>query len=362
MGQPVNKILFVNSSWAPVQGGISDYIQMLAASLGRLGRDVRVVTSSEFGIKPHQSTYLKVDPIISRWHRSRFLRVLPVLWSFHPDWIVLQYPSEIPGRDSSLTPWVPVLSRWLYHQARVAYIVHEYADTLEINKPALRRAFRNSTVVFCFNESDRRALELDGVNAIMSTIGSNILPVHHTSHKTDIKLNGFVYFGRQDERKGFGDLLLALKRMPKLKLKAIGPIDARYHAEAARVGVAEQIEWCGVLENAAVSNALQSAIATIAPFRGGVRPNSSSVLAALANGCRVITTLGDDTPDYLVNNNAVKLIKSGEVDQLILAVDGISSQITSAETASLSATQSYLNWDTIGLDMLKTFEDYGKVS
>ena len=348
MAQSVKKIILVTSSWAPVNGGISDYSMRLMGALASSGVEVQVITSAEFNIQPVLESDLKVLPVIKKWHRNQFLSLLPYIWRFRPDWVIVQYPSEIPGNESSLSPWVPVFLKFFWPYSKSAYIVHEYADTLASNRPSLLRAFKFCRIVFCLNKSDKLALQNDGVDSTLTELGSSIT----YSELVDARINEpfFVYFGRQDERKGFGDLLAAIKELPDVRIKAIGPVNPSSFKAASSLGVSEQIEWCGPLEDHVISGLFQRSIASIAPFRDGVRPNSSSAIAAISNKSRIITTIGEDTPSYMIDDPAITLIQPNNPGVLAEAIRTYPQLATETQMKSLSELSKHLQWDRIAID------------
>src|SRR5438270_11247583 len=124
MAQSGKRILIINSSYPPVPGGVSDYTAKLAQSLAEHNA-VRILTSRQFKIHK-QPGNPSVLPFFTRWHRKELLRLIPALLCFRPHLVVVQYPTEIPASDPSLTPWVPVVAKIVWPWSKRLYIIHEY--------------------------------------------------------------------------------------------------------------------------------------------------------------------------------------------------------------------------------------------
>jgi glycosyltransferase involved in cell wall biosynthesis len=314
------KIMFISSSWPPVSGGVSDYTQKFAESLALQGARLEVITSAEFKIEKTIGNP-KVMPLVRRWHRNNFWQLLLPILSFRPHWIILQYPTEIPGKDSSLTPWVAVLSKLAFPWIHVAYIVHEYSETLEANKPALRRAFTKADKIFAFSPADIAELKQDRFNPNELRIGSNI--GYWKIKEISSAKRYLVFFGLQDDKKDLVSLFLAVKRVPGLTLRMIGPINPTYQDCPEAKALKGNIEWLGKLPEQEVSWQFQGAIAAVFPFISGIKPNNASVLAAIVNNCPVIATEGPNTPVALRDCDGVILIPDNSVETLAKAFRAI---------------------------------------
>jgi hypothetical protein len=80
---------------------------------------------------------------------------------------------------------------------------------------------------------------------------------------------------------------------------------AEKHFDALReIMGPENVTILGILSDDAVSEELQNADHVLAFFESGVRANNTTVHAAIAHGCHVITNHDTDTPDEFIDGTA----------------------------------------------------------
>jgi glycosyltransferase involved in cell wall biosynthesis len=321
-------IMVFAPSFPPVQCGVGDYAHRVSEALADRGDRVTVVTSRIEGIE--RPTLARVLPLIRHWNISGFLRHAARLREERVDLVIGLYPAVLPSRFARLVYLTPALSKILLRRPRVLYVVHEFTRTHQAAQRDLGLAFRFADEVIAVTSADAEAIAarhpLSAGKVRTVPIGSAI-PVLDVDHEDLSKLRGTLpgrprrvlfYFGLLNADKGFGDLLQALRTLPKdVALAASGSLvrSNGYHREVAlaidAAGVGDRVHWLGYLSPADASLWLQAADVVTLPFASGAAENNGSLMAALLNGSAVVTTAGLNMPAWLRDGQNARLVAPG---------------------------------------------------
>ncbi|MDP2843784.1 MAG: glycosyltransferase family 4 protein, partial [Acetobacterium sp.] len=200
--------------------------------------------------------------------------------------------------------------------------------------------------------------------------GSSIEPNSEVpaSRKSDLKKKWGVkpsqlaisYFGFINEGKGFDDLLRALSTcldqgLPchLVCLADFTPDRDAYHLKMKqlldRLNLGGQVTFTGYLCQQEAAEALASCDYAVLPFNYGASTKRSSLLAALACGCPVITTSDDSLPPFFENGKNIVLVPPRNPVRLaeammFLGKDPALLQEIRERTKSLAG---YFSWDKI---------------
>jgi glycosyltransferase involved in cell wall biosynthesis len=147
-----------------------------------------------------------------------------------------------------------------------------------------------------------------------------------------------LFVGRFDELKGGDLMLLAFRslalRNPGLRLTLVEPDSGVEHAGrhvklreyvAALIpkSVAERIEYCGVLPEAAIRKLGSEAFVTVVASRYDNFPNT--VLEAMAFGCSLVAIAVGGIPELLQNEHNGLLVLPGAPELIALACERLPS-------------------------------------
>lgn len=239
-----------------------------------------------------------------------------------PDVVHVQYQAAAFG----MRPAIHALPWWLratgakaatavtFHDLRVPYLFPKAGPA---RRAALRLLARGSRMVVATNAEDYAELGVEGQHGRLDLIpiGSNIPDAPPEGYDraawraaAGIPAGAVVvaYFGFLNASKGGLTLLDALARLRAAgrdaRLVMIGgavgasdPTNAGYlaafRAEAAAHGLDAAVAWTGHVAPGAVSGWLHAADVAALPYGDGASYRRGSLLAALAHGCAVVTTL-----------------------------------------------------------------------
>jgi glycosyltransferase involved in cell wall biosynthesis len=354
--------------------GVGGYSRRLAGALAEAGHDVAFVTSEAIaaGTPFTEPDGLRVLPLLHDWDPTSFFRSLRAFRTPRPQLVLSNYPSQLPGRHARLLHLLPLLAKALWRRAHVAIVVHEFVRTEEAGKRWLRLAFRAADEIIPVDDPERDAIVARYPWAAKKIrvlpVGSNVPRVGASAeHLADTRraLAGerplLFHFGLlSTPAKGFDDLLAALRGTDAV-VAATGTLDDAndYHRQVAATlaerGLADRVRFVGYLDDNDASLLLQAADAVVLPFRRGAVGVNSSLLSALGNGAVVITTSGDETPDWLRDGDTALVSPAGDVDALaesirrVLADPALAARVREgAERAARS-----FSWEQIAADVAR---------
>jgi glycosyltransferase involved in cell wall biosynthesis len=165
------------------------------------------------------------------------------------------------------------------------------------------------------NEADRLRLAAKGIAAACIPIGSNIAgrtlsPAERSAWRSahGYGPNDFVaaYFGFLNRSKGGLTLIKAFGRILRARDDArllmigeqVGASDAsndaylrEVQALIVQLGLEARIQWTGSLPDAEVAAALNACDVLLMPYVDGASLRRGTLMAGLANGCAIVTTL-----------------------------------------------------------------------
>lgn len=324
------RILLFNPSHPPMRCGVGDYARRLAAALREEGHDTTVVTSTAARAGP------RVLALLPEWDVRSYVRRLPRFSRPKPDLVITQYPSVLPGRRARLLFLLPGLAKATLGGPRVVVIVHEFARGEQAGNRWMALAFRAADGIGCVSEMERAAVveryPWTRTKATVLPVASNIPAVRTDAEPTSALRRRLgtpllVHFGLlSSPEKGFDDLLDALPRVEGV-LAATGELDPdnAYHRQITerieRLGIGERIRWLGYLTESDVARHLAAADAVVLPFRRGIAAQNSSLMGSLVNGAVVVTTSGEETPEWLVDRESAVLVPPGDPKALAAGIN-----------------------------------------
>lgn len=309
---------------------MADYTACLSAALAAQGVVVDVATSvrrtGEAGRRSDggapEGRHPTVHRAVDGWGWGAPRAVGKLVARLTPDVVHVQYQAAAFG----MRPAIHALPWWLratgakaatavtFHDLRVPYLFPKAGPA---RRAALRLLARGSRMVVATNAEDYAELGVEGQHGRLDLIpiGSNIPDAPPEGYDraawraaAGIPAGAVVvaYFGFLNASKGGLTLLDALARLRAAgrdaRLVMIGgavgasdPTNAGYlaafRAEAAAHGLDAAVAWTGHVAPGAVSGWLHAADVAALPYGDGASYRRGSLLAALAHGCAVVTTL-----------------------------------------------------------------------
>jgi glycosyltransferase involved in cell wall biosynthesis len=320
------RILFITGEYPSMQGGVGDYTRRLGQALGGLGADVHVLTHVDAGgdhlrvpVAAYEPT---VYPVLERtgwnlWGAARqFVREL------RPEVVHIQYQSAAYGLHPAVNylPWRLRALRnrpaiyTTFHDLRFPYL---FPKAGPLRWQAVLALARGSDANVITNPADWSRLAQAGLTQKLHPIpiGSNIEcqpPADYDRERQRAQWGAdsdtwlLAYFGFLNAGKGGETLMRALAELVRAgrparllmvggKVGASDPTNQAYleHVErlALDLGVADRVQWTGFTSSDQVSANLLAADCAILPYHEGATLRHGSLMAALAHGLPIASTL-----------------------------------------------------------------------
>lgn len=347
------RVLLVTGEYPPATGGVGDYTALLATALRAAGVATSVVTSQPGAVPAAldgTADAVPVHRLTTGWGFDAWRVLDQLLARERPDLLHLQYQAGAFGGRGAipLLPWrlgrrasaPPVVVT--FHDLHTPYL---FPKAGRLRPLALRLLARASAATIATNGADfailQRWLPADRLELI--PIGSS-LPL--ACSRADERATGDVvllaYFGLASASKGLDTLLDALARLEhetpgRYQLLLIGgdasPTDPAYFGDATTLtaalqarGLVDRVQVTGALPAREAAALLRAADLAVLPYRDGASWRRASLLAALAQGCPLVTTT--PRPGYdaggrlpaLVDGEHVLLVPPGDPVALAAAI------------------------------------------
>lgn len=302
------RIGIITGEYPPLQGGLSDYTDILSRGLLAAGHDVFVFSDQR---AQAQSDAIPLENTARRWGIGTMRAIRRWAVGNTLDVVNLQFQTAAYG----MSPWVHCLPHLLpvplvttFHDLRVPYLFPKAGRLREWIVLHLARASAGAIVTN--PEDHQRIRHLPQVRMI--PIGSNVqndLPADFDRNAWRGKAgagNGdwlLAHFGFINHSKGVDTLLHAVSRLDDapLKLLMIGgrtgtadPTNQAYAAQIERLIRTLQLEsrvrWTGYVQPHEVSAYLMAADALALPYQDGASYRRGSLMAAIEHECAIMTT------------------------------------------------------------------------
>ena len=311
------RIVLLSAEYPPQPGGIGDYTQQLAQALGGRGHAVTVgaIHDQRFTMYDLCSGQQQQFAQPVRWNWASWQMVIAALDRLRPDVLHIQYQTGAYAMHPAinLLPW---RLRGLPQRPKLVVTAHDLLEPYLFPKAGplrtwvTRRLLCDCDMAIVTNSDDLRQASALGCAAHLIPIGSNIMPLarDYTDRATRRSALGandattlIAYFGLLGRTKGVDTLVAALALLPAtFRLVIIGgeataPHDRAYAAavrqQVAALGLSQRVTITGHVSDEAVSRWLYAADLAALPFADGASFRRGSLLAALAHGLPVVTTV-----------------------------------------------------------------------
>ena len=358
MRQPVDnlqppglRIGLITGEYPPRQGGVGDFTRELARALATLGHAAHVITRRdsrpellEEGVTVHR--------IISSWGWRCWRPIASVAQQHDLAVLNIQYEPAayamqvginlLPGRIARAWVKRPIVTT--FHDLLVPYL---FPKAGPLRRKIVDYLARHSDAVIATNEEDRARLarlELSASNLQLIPIGSNVDPARmgefdpvaeRARWQVQPGESLIGYFGFLNLSKGGEVLVPALKALieagVRAKLLLIGgrtgasdPTNAAYAAQVERLiaslDLKDRVTATGYLDSAGVSRALMACDVCALPYLDGASLRRGSLLAAIAHGRAIVTTLPLFPIDGLTHNESALFVPPNDPAALAAAI------------------------------------------
>ena len=309
-------------------GGIADYVAQIADALARAGDEVTVWTKGTGGASDVGASLVQVETLPRGFDAEARRRIQAWLTQFPDAVVVLQYvPLGFGGLSFSFARWFTRLPnpRWImFHEVAYPFIAGQpirrdvLALVTRMQAHVLMRAAERTFVSTPAWEDMLRTPQHAGQRPVWLPIGSNVPvalkdpPRALTRAELGLSAAGAVvgHFG------SFGPLVadplaetleLVLRRDPLTQVLLVGRGSHEFVRARIAPELRSRVKSLGETPAGRVSEALTATDLVLSPFPDGVTTRRTTVMAALATGCPVVTNAGCFTESCWRDEDCVEL-------------------------------------------------------
>ncbi|MDO3432404.1 glycosyltransferase family 4 protein [Rhizobium sp. CBN3] len=320
---------------------------------GGIGRMVGYISSTA---KEAGETHLVTDTRGPRWSLvTSPMRMLSAILMMAKDRIIAPariHHIHIAGRGSTARKLILTEAARLLGCSHILHLHdYDYASDFAARSPRqqmlIRRMFQHADQVVALGQRDRMTLTtLLGVDERRVAVIRNCVPDPGARSVHVGKMPLIVFLGRLSERKGVGELLLALSHpiMKALQWRAVlagdGPVED-YRRQAAALGLSDLVKmpgWLGADEAQALC-----ARADILVLPSHAEGLAMAVVEGLAHGLAVVTTRVGAHDEVISDGETGVFVPVGDKDALAAALAKLVSDPEIRNRLSAKARAHYLN-------------------
>ncbi len=341
------RLALITGEYPPLPGGVGDYTRELARALQARGHVVAVWTDRRG--EGDAGSPVPVFRAVPRWDVQAWFALGPSLRAWRPDGVLLQYQAAAYGLGGAMNLWPAIARLWLrggpivvtFHDLRVPYL---FPKAGPLRAWSIWLLARSADGVIVTNHEDEAILRAAGIRPLWRIpIGSNITPPPDlpTAREArarlglpeDLPLVGF--FGFLHPSKGFDVLLEAAAMLTREGMPVgvvhigatVAPSDPSQRDYAAwcqqriqELGLRERVWETGYRPPVEISQAFAAVDLCALPYRDGVSFRRGTLMAALAHGRAVISTLPRVPIPELRDGENILLIPSEDAEALARAI------------------------------------------
>lgn len=279
------KILIITGTYPPERCGVGDYTWNLLNSTN--GSTWEILYSSNWKI----NTFIdKIKQI--KQSKARIINV--------------QYPTM--GYAGSIFPHLLFLYLRLFTRRTLSITFHEFSQMKLRGKIAAYSIFILLAHKIIFTTEEERDEVSKRIPLIFRRkikvikIASNIPASTNSQRNLWERKYDIIYFGYIRPQKGIEQFIYTCKQLkitqPDLKIIVVGQVQKEFTDYAKRILKEIHnigVEYVGNLAEHKVANLLSNVKIAFLPYPDGVSERRGSFLAAIINGCIVVTTIGKHT-------------------------------------------------------------------
>lgn len=345
------RIGLIAGEYPPMQGGLGDYTRQLALAVATLGHEPHVLTRFVQGAPTIDTARgVTVHRLVTAWNWETRRRIEGFDRVYRPDVLNLQYQAAAYGMHPAINLLPGALAKRIptvvtFHDLRVPYL---FPKAGFLRWKSIVAMAKGASACITTNVEDCDTLKGEGVRDVfMISIGSNIAPAVLDGFDRDgwARANSVAgdevligYFGFMNESKGGETLIRALSDLRRRGLNAgllhiggpTGDSDptnlvyaARLQTLATEMHVRAHVHLTGFLDERGVSEAFAACKCVALPYRDGASFRRGTLMAALAHGCAIVTTMPRVELPELRHGVNVLLVPPDDSDGLAHAIESV---------------------------------------
>lgn len=398
------KIGLITGEYPPMQGGVGAFTQEIAKALAQLGHEVHIITSRQARplypkpswrdlLKPIDLGFAQLHPRAKHWNWADVTLIADLVQEYNLELINIQYQAaayNLHNAAINFAPWrlkqlVPTVVT--FHDLRVPYL---FPKAGWLRSWVIQWMCRQSHGVIVTNQEDYQFARQyrpkvpakDWLRLI--PIGSNIT-VHPSApdqvaqlrQKLGLPANGFLlgYFGFLNPSKGADTLIDSLAQTaPHTHLVfmggRIGSSDHQTNSlfldqlqgQIGKLGLTERVHWTEFMPDEQLSAYLEAADLMVIPYQDGVSLRRGSLMAVLAHGRPLITSLPQITTPELVHGENIWFVPASNPSALAQAIERLQNNPILRQKLGQRATQiaDLFSWDKIASQTTTFFQQINK--
>ncbi|MBI1293814.1 glycosyltransferase [bacterium] len=341
-------VLFVSGEYPPMTGGVGAYTAELGKALQALGIEVSVFTSKMAEAGENSPVYPQSYPQVYRWGWREVGKITDVARKIGADWLHVQYQTAAfhmhPAINFAPIFWTRRGLRvaWTYHDLLVPYLFPKAGAWLR--RWVTERPAHTADLTIVTNEGDFQQLRGRVSSLRKIPIGSNIQGQfldgvdrqrRRMQRGYDASSLVIAYFGFLNRSKGGLTLIDTLDLLVRQGYNAhllmigerVGASDTTndaylrtVEARISQLGLGERVKWTGHQPDSEVSADLNAADVLLMPYTDGVSLRRGTLMAGLANGCAIVTTMPQSPLTELVDGRDLLLVPPEDPSSAAAAV------------------------------------------
>lgn len=370
------RIGLVTGEYPPMQGGVGAYTHILAQQFDAMGHEVAIFTSQG---AYHDLPGVSLTTQIKHWNIPALFAIRRWANEQHLDLINLQFETAC----YKMSPWVhflpdissvPVVTT--FHDLLFPYL---FPKAGKLRTWIVNRLAHASAGAIVTNQEDKQNLP-SHTHTTLIPIGSNIpaeLPRGFQREDWRKKVTSdsdtflIAYFGFMNHTKGVDTLLHALKILcgehRNVHLIIIGgrtgasdPTNAAY-AETIDTLINQHhlpVTWTGFVEDKEVAAYLHAADVVCLPFTDGASYRRGTLMAAIQQGCAIITTEPTIEIPLFQNSSNMLLVPPGNSEALVTTLIDVMDQpqqLVRLHEGALKLRE-HFQWKNIANDCINLFQ------
>ena len=377
-------MLFVTGEYPPMVGGVGRFTAELAGALQSQGAQSAVLTDKQVTAGTEA---VRVLPGRGSWGWGILSDIPARAHAAGAEWVHVQYQTAAFGMHPAVNVLPYFLRRhglraaWTYHDLRVPYLFPKAGARLR--NLVTRLPLRAADAVVVTNQSDWKSVQGQVQRGQLHRIpiGSDIESRQFSAEERSLRraARGYGseqlvlgYFGFLNASKGGLTLIETLAALAGDGMDAhllmigerVGASDEtnfrylqRVEAAISEHGLDGRVQWTGHQSDAEVAADFHAIDVLVMPYEDGMSMRRSTLTAALANGCAIVTTHPQDpTPELRADADLV-LVPPRDPAATAAAVRRIAADPRLAESLRANARKAarQFSWEVIAARHLEMY-------
>ena len=379
-------MLFVTGEYPPMVGGVGRFTAELARALQAQGARIAVLTDKQVTAST-ESDAVRVLPQRDRWGWGILTDIPACARAVGAEWVHVQYQTAAYGMHPAINALPYFLRRhglraaWTYHDLRVPYLFPKAGARLR--NWVTRLPLRAADAIVVTNQSDWESVQgqVQPGQLHRIPIGSDIESRRFTAAERVQRraARGYGseqlvlgYFGFLNESKGGLTLIETVAALVGegwdvhllMIGERVGASDAtnfrylqRVEAAISEHGLDSRVQWTGHQSDAEVAADFNAIDVLVMPYEDGMSFRRSTLTAALANGCAIVTTHPQDPTPELAADSDLLLVPPKDAAATAAAVRRIAADPDLAADLRANARRAarQFSWDVIAARHLEMY-------